>query len=203
MRTHTAPSHVLPRLPYDDTALAPVISANQLGHHHGRHHRGYIDTLNKLVKGTDLAGMGLSDLIRATKGQAERVGIYQSAAQAWNHSFYWASLTPGGGGLPPMAIRQLMDTSFGSAEACNEALSAAATARFGSGWVWLVKEGDALSVVHTANADMPEPQICTPLLVIDVWEHAYYLDYQEKRAAHVAAVLDKLINWGSANDKLG
>lgn len=129
--------------------------------------------------------------------------VFNNAAQAWNHGFYWRSLKRGGGGVPPLAIKPLIEASFGSVEACTAALATAATERFGSGWVWLVHEGGKLAVVHTANADVPAVQGRKPLLVLDVWEHAYYLDYQERRADHVKAVIDKLLNWGFAADNLG
>jgi len=200
--TPTLP-HTLPRLPYAEAALAPVISAATLGHHHGKHHQGYVDALNKLVAGTEYAGMTLQETITATAGQADKVKIFNNAAQTWNHNFYWQSLKPGGGGEPPASIRPRIEADFGSVEACKAALATAATERFGSGWVWLVEHAGKLAVVHTGNADVPATQGRKPLLVIDVWEHAYYLDYQEKRAAHVKAVLDKLIDWGFAADNLG
>ena len=203
MTPASTPIHTLPRLPYAEDALAPVISATTLGHHHGKHHQGYVDTLNKLVAGTEFAGMSLQATITATAGKADKAKIFNNAAQTWNHTFYWQSLKPGGGGEAPASIRPMIDADFGSVEACKAALAAAAAERFGSGWVWLVQEGGKLAVMHTANADVPATQGRKPLLVIDVWEHAYYLDYQEKRAEHVKAVLDKLINWGFAADNLG
>ena len=199
---HTSP-HTLPPLLYAEDALAPVISARTLGHHHGKHHQGYVDTLNKLVAGTEYEGLSLQETISATVGLAAKAKIFNNAAQTWNHNFYWRSLKPGGGGVPPLTIKPLIDASFGSVDACTAALAAAATERFGSGWVWLVLEGGKLAVAHTANADVPATQGRKPLLVIDVWEHAYYLDYQEKRAEHVKAVLDELIHWGFAADNLG
>lgn len=202
MPSPTTHPHELMRLPYAEAALAPVISASTIGHHYGKHHKTYVDTLNKLVADTDLAGMSLQDTIAATKGQFDKRKIYSSAAQVWNHDFYWRSLKPGGGGKPPQALMPMIDASFGSAQACTERLASAAGEHFGSGWVWLVQEGSRLVVSHTDNADGPHPPAGHPLLVIDLWEHAYYLDYQEKRAAHVEAVLDKLINWGFAADNL-
>ena len=195
--------HELPPLPFAGSALAPVISATTLGHHHGKHHQAYIDGLNKLVAGTDFADMSLQEIITATVGQADQAKIYNNAAQSWNHGFYWQSLKPGGGGQPPASIKPLIEASFDSVDACKAALAAAATARFASGWVWLVLAGGKLKVEHTANADLPATQGRKPLLAIDVWEHAYYLDYQERRADHVKAVLDKLLNWDFAADNLG
>ncbi len=203
MTTATIAVHQLPPLPYADDALAPVITANTLGHHHGKHHQAYIDTLNKLIAGTEFAEMSLRQTITATRGRADKRKIFDNAAQAWNHSFYWQSLRPGGGGAPPALITPLIEASFDSLAACKAALASAATERFGSGWVWLVSNGGKLEVLHTGNADIPATQGSKPLLAIDVWEHAYYLDYQERRADHVKAVIDKLLNWGFAADNLG
>jgi len=202
-QTTSAPRHQLPPLPYAQDALAPAISAHTVGCHYDKHHRGYVDTLNMLVAGTPLAEMSLEQTVQASAGQADKVAIYNSAAQTWNHNFYWQSLRPQGGGQPPASIRPLIEASFGSVEACTTALATAASARFGSGWVWLVLSGGKLAVVHTGNADRPSALAGKPLLTIDVWEHAYYLDYQEKRAAHVKAVIGQLLNWGFAADNLG
>ncbi len=202
MTSSSTHPHALRRLPYAEAALAPVISVSTIGHHHGKHHQTYVDTLNTLVVGTAFAEMSLQDTIASTKGQFDKRKIYNNAAQAWNHDFYWRSLRPGGGGKPPQSLMPLIDASFGSTQACTERLASAAGEHFGSGWVWLVQEGGRLVVVHTSNADGPHPPGGNPLLVVDLWEHAYYLDYQEKRAAHVEAVLDKLINWGFAADNL-
>lgn len=201
MTSASAAPHALPPLPYEVAALEPAISARTLELHHGRHHRGYVDALNALVAGTDRADLSLEDTIVATRGQAACKKIHDNAAQAWNHAFYWQSLTPRGGGEPPAAIKPLIAASFGSVRACTDALAAAAIDHFGSGWVWLVIQAGQLAVVSTANADQPVAG-CKPLLVIDVWEHAYYLDYQQQRAAHVTAVLEHLVDWGFAADNL-
>ena len=198
----SAPRHTLPALPYAQDALAPAISARTLGVHHGKHHAGYVDTLNKLVAGTELADMTLDQVIAASRGRADRVAVFNNAAQVWNHSFYWQSLRPQGGGTPPAALKALIDSAFGDVKACHAALAAAAAKRFGSGWVWLVHEAGSLSVVDTPNADQPTAAAQRPLLVIDVWEHAYYLDFENRRADHVAALLGGLINWGFAADNL-
>jgi tyrosyl-tRNA synthetase len=190
--------HVLPPLPYPDNALDPVISAHTLSFHYGKHHKTYVDNLNKLVTGTDLADLSLEDVITSVAGKADKVGIFNNAAQVWNHNFYWSSLSPNGGGEPPSELKQKIEASFGSVEACKKELANAATTQFGSGWAWLVKDGDKLQVIKTGNADLPLTRGLKPLLTIDVWEHAYYLDYQNRRADHVNAVLDKLINWGFA-----
>ncbi|MBA4141587.1 MAG: superoxide dismutase [Nitrosospira sp.] len=193
-------SHTLPPLPYADNALDPVISANTLGFHYGKHHKTYVDNLNKLIEGTELAGLSLEEVIASSAGKADKVGVFNNAAQVWNHTFYWNSLTPNGGGEPPSALKQKIGASFGSVEACKKELATAATTQFGSGWAWLVKEGDKLQIIKTSNADLPLTKGMSPLLTIDIWEHAYYLDYQNRRADYVNAVLDKLINWGFAAD---
>ena len=194
---------VLPPLPWADTALAPVISANTIGFHYGKHHQGYVTNLNKLVAGTPFTDQSLEQIVRATAGKAEQAGIFNNAAQVWNHTFYWQSLKPGGGGEPPAALKAKIEASFGSVEACREELTKAATSQFGSGWAWLVADGGVLKVVKTGNAETPLTGSMKPLLTIDVWEHAYYLDYQNRRADYVAAVLDKLINWEFALKNLG
>src|ERR1017187_4493406 len=195
--------YVLPSLPYAEAALAPVISAHTIGFHYGKHHKGYVDNLNKLVAGTEFADLPLEKIITATAGKADKTAIFNNAAQTWNHTFFWRSLTPKGGGEPPALFEQKIETSFGGLEACKNELATAATTQFGSGWVWLVLEGDEIKVVKTGNADVPMTTGMKPLLTIDVWEHAYYLDYQNRRAEYVNAVLDKLINWDFAAENLG
>ena len=198
-----APPFTLAPLPYVDNALDPVISANTLGFHYGKHHRAYVDNLNKLVAGTELAALPLEQVIAATSGKPERLGVYNNAAQAWNHAFYWRSLKPGGGGEPPAALKSRIEAAFGSVEACRKEIASAATTQFGSGWAWLVEDGGKLTVVKTANADTPLTKGQRPLLTIDVWEHAYYLDYQNRRADYVNAVLERLLNWEFALENLG
>ena len=198
-----AAAFALAPLPYADNALDPVISANTLGFHYGKHHRAYVDNLNKAVAGSAFAGQSLEQLIVATAGKSEHTAVFNNAAQAWNHAFYWKSLRPGGGGQPPAALKARIEASFGSVEACRKELLAAATSQFGSGWAWLVADGGKLAVVKTGNADNPLTKSQRPLLTIDVWEHAYYLDYQNRRADHVSAVLDKLLNWEFALENLG
>jgi Fe-Mn family superoxide dismutase len=195
--------HVLPPLPYAENALDPAISTNTIGFHYGKHHKGYVDTLNKLIAGTELSNHSLEKLIAETAGKADKVAIFDNAAQTWNHTFYWRSLRPKGGGEPPAALKQRIEASFGNLDACKKELATAATTEFGSGWAWLVLEADKLKVVKTANAETPLTKGVKPLLTIDVWEHAYYLDYQNRRPDYVNAVLDKLINWGFAADNLG
>jgi superoxide dismutase, Fe-Mn family len=198
----TAPD-VLPALPYGENALDPLISASTISFHYGKHHRGYVATLQTLIADSPLADLSLGEIILETAGKADKIAVFNNAAQAWNHTFYWRSLRPKGGGEPPAALRQRIQDCFGSVDACKKALAAAAVAQFGSGWVWLVQEADALKVVSTSNAQTPLTTGARPLLTVDVWEHAYYLDYQNRRADYVNAVLDKLINWGFAADNLG
>jgi Fe-Mn family superoxide dismutase len=195
--------HVLPSLPYAENALNPIISANTIGFHYGKHHKGYVDNLNKLVAGTEFADLPLENIITATAGKADKTAIFNNAAQTWNHTFYWRSLKPKGGGEPPAVLQQKIEASFGTLDACKKELATAATTQFGSGWAWLVLDGNKLKVVKTANADVPMSTGLKPLLTIDVWEHAYYLDYQNRRADYIAAVLDKLINWDFAAENLG
>jgi len=195
--------HVLPPLPYPENALEPVVSAKTIGFHHGKHHQTYVDNVNKLVAGTELAALSLEKLIAATAGKADKVEIFNNAAQAWNHDFYWKSLRPKGGGEPPAALKQWIETSFITVDACKKELAQAATKQFGSGWAWLVQDHGKLKVVSTGNAENPLTKGATPLLTIDVWEHAYYLDHQNRRVDYVNGVLDKLINWGFAADNLG
>lgn len=192
----------LPPLPYKDDALAPVISANTLGFHYGKHHKGYVTKLNELVAGTEYAGMSLEQVVVATAGKADKAAIFNNAAQIWNHTFYWNSLRAGGGGTPTGRIKDKLTASFGGVEEARKALHQAAMGQFGSGWVWLVTTGEKLEIVKTANAEQP-PVGKKPLLTIDVWEHAYYLDYQNRRADYTQAVLDKLIAWDFADKNLG
>jgi len=201
---HAATVHTLPPLPFADNALDPVISANTLSFHYGKHHKGYVDNLNKLVTGTEFADMTLEKIVMATAGQADKAAIFNNAAQVWNHTFYWNSLKANGGGEPPAALKQKIEAAFGTVDTCKMELAKAATTQFGSGWAWLVLDGDKkLQVVKTGNAELPLTKGLKPLLTIDVWEHAYYLDYQNRRPDYVNAVLDKLINWGFAADNLG
>ena len=197
-----AEQFTLPPLPYSEGALAPVISANTIGFHYGKHHKTYVDTLNKLVAGTEFEGQSLEAIIRATAGQADKAPIFNNAAQVWNHTFYWNSLKAGGGGKPPSAIAGKLDAAFGDYDKFKAALVDAALKQFGSGWAWLVADGSALAIVKTANAEVPFTKGQKPLLTIDVWEHAYSLDYQNKRVDYANAVIDKLLNWDFAAKNL-
>ena len=196
-------SIVLPPLPYAENALEPVITAKTLSFHYGKHHKAYVDNLNKLITGTDYSDLSLEEIIKGTAGRSERVAIFNNAAQIWNHSFYWNSLSPKGGGEPPAALKQKIEASFSSVDIFKKEFAAAAVSQFGSGWAWLILEDGKLKVVKTANADNPLTTGKKPLLTIDVWEHAYYLDYQNRRPDYVNAVLDKLINWEFVLQNIG
>lgn len=192
----------LPALPYAQDALAPVVSAQTLSFHYGKHHKAYVDNLNKLVAGTDLAEAALEKVIAAVAGKPDKAGVFNNAAQVWNHTFFWNSMKPNGGGAPAGAVAKAIDASFGSAENFRKEFANVAMTQFGSGWAWLVADKGALRVMKTANADTPLTMGVTPILTIDVWEHAYYLDYQNRRADFVAAVMDRLLNWDFANANL-
>jgi Fe-Mn family superoxide dismutase len=194
-KIESALPQVLPSLPYANNALDPVISANTIGFHYGKHHKGYVDNLNKLIAGTEFADLPLEKIITKTAGKADKTAIFNNAAQIWNHTFYWKSMRLKGGGEPPASLKQKMEASFGSVDACKKELASAAVSQFGSGWAWLVLDGNELKAVKTSNAAVPLTTAMKPLLAVDVWEHAYYLDYQNRRADYVNAVLDKLINW--------
>jgi Fe-Mn family superoxide dismutase len=192
----------LPPLPYAPDALAPVISAQTMSFHYGKHHKAYVDNLNKLVAGTEHADTPLEKLIATVAGKADKAGMFNNAAQVWNHTFFWNSMKPGGGGAPTGAIAKAIDGAFGSYENFKKEFTNAAVTQFGSGWAWLVADKGAVKLVKTPNAETPLTQSVTPLLTIDVWEHAYYLDYQNRRPDFVGAVIDKLINWDFANANL-
>lgn len=192
----------LPKLPYAKDALAPYISERTLDFHHGKHHNAYVSNLSKLIDGTELVKETLENIIKKAAGDASKSGIFNNAAQVWNHTFYWHSMKPVGGGPPAGAIAERINADFGSYEKFAEMLKKACLARFGSGWAWLVMNGEKLNVVDTANAGNPMTENMKPLLVIDVWEHAYYLDYQNRRADYVDAVIEKLINWEFADENL-
>jgi superoxide dismutase, Fe-Mn family len=193
----------LPPLPYPEDALAPVISSTTIGFHYGKHHKAYVDNLNRLVAGSDLMGKSLEDVVKATAADPSRVAIFNNAAQDWNHTFYWNSMRPNGGGMPTGAIADRIKDSFGDYAKFREEFANAAITQFGSGWAWLVQGEDRkLKVVRTANADTPIARGAVCLLTCDVWEHAYYLDYQNRRPDYVNAWLDKLVNWEFAARQL-
>jgi Fe-Mn family superoxide dismutase len=191
----------LPKLPFEDNALAPTISSNTISFHYGKHHKTYVDNLNKAIAGTDLAEKPLVEIVRAVAGKADKAAIFNNSAQVWNHTFYWNSLSPKSTS-PSKDLADRIEKDLGGMAKFKEQLSAAALGQFGSGWAWLVLDGGVLKVTKTPNAETPITTAAKPLLTLDVWEHAYYLDYQNKRADYVAAVLDKLLNWEFASRNL-
>jgi superoxide dismutase, Fe-Mn family len=193
----------LPDLPYAKNALEPHISARTLEFHHDKHHKAYVDNANKLLEGTDLAQLDLDAIIKKVAGDPSKAGIFNNAAQIWNHSFYWKCMKPGGGGAPTGAIAQKINAAFGSYEKFVEEFKNAGATQFGSGWAWLVLDGSSLKITKTPNAENPMVQGMKPLLVVDVWEHAYYLDYQNRRPDYLTTFVDKLISWEYVNSCLG
>jgi Fe-Mn family superoxide dismutase len=198
----TAPgAFTLAPLPYPDDALEPVISSNTLRLHHGQHHRGYIDALNIAVAGTAMAKLSLQQLMLATARSPRHTAIFHNAAQSWNHAFYWRSLTPAPVAVP-VALRQAIDASFGSFEVFKTRFARAAIGLFGCGWAWLVHDGGKLKIMQTGNANNPLMYQMQPLLTLDVWEHAYYFDYQSRRADYVRFLIERLLNWDFAAQNL-
>ncbi len=189
----------LPPLPYADNALEPHYSANTFSFHHAKHHNAYVVNLNNLIADSDLAGKPLEDIIMATANDDSKAGVFNNAAQVWNHTFFWNSMAPNGGGKPSGALAAKIDEDFGSFDAFAEKFKASATGRFGSGWTFLVLDGGKLKIVNTLNAGTPMTDGQTALLTIDVWEHAYYLDYQNRRPDYIQTFLDKLANWDFAS----
>jgi Fe-Mn family superoxide dismutase len=187
----------LPPLPYAEDALAPVISAETLGLHHGKHHKKYVDTMNELLQKERVPGSTLEEVVRNSKGK-----LFNNAAQAWNHDFYWHSLSPKKT-RPAGALLRRIESDFGSYERFAEQLAAAAAAQFGSGWAWLVDEAGKLAIVTTSNADTPMARGTKCLLTIDVWEHAYYVDYRNQRERYLSALIDERLNWEFAEKNLG
>ena len=183
-------AHTLPDLPYAMAALEPHISRETLEYHYGKHHRTYVDKLNGLIEGTELAGASLEDVVRGSSG-----GVFNNAAQVWNHTFYWHCLSPSGGGKPDGALAKAIDDAFGSFEDFHKQFSDKAVTLFGSGWAWLVKQPDGkLAIVQTSNAETPLTGKNEPLLTCDVWEHAYYIDYRNARPKYLEAFW-QLVNW--------
>jgi superoxide dismutase, Fe-Mn family len=192
----------LPPLPYAATALQPHVSEQTLNFHHGKHHRTYVDTLNKLTQDSPKAKLSLEALIMEVAKDAKQAALFNNAGQHWNHSFFWRCMKPQGGGKPSGSVAAAIDQSFGDLDRFKQQFKEAAVTQFGSGWAWLVLDAGTLKVVKTGNADTPLTKGLVPLLTIDVWEHAYYIDYQNKRDAYVNAVLDKIVNWGFAAENL-
>lgn len=189
----------LPELPYAKTALEPFISAQTFDFHHGKHHNAYVVNLNKLLEGHEWANASLEEIIVKSAGDASKAGFFNNAAQIWNHTFFWHSMKPAGGGKPAGALAAKIEADFGSYEKFVEEFKTAGATQFGSGWAWLVLDADGtLKVTKTANAELPMTKNQTALLTLDVWEHAYYIDYQNRRPDFIATFLDKLVNWDFA-----
>jgi len=189
----------LPDLPYGKDALAPYIGAATLEFHHGKHHRAYVDNANKLLAGTALENATPEEIIRKTAADPAQTAVFNNVAQAWNHAFYWLGIKPKGGGQPTGVIAGKIVAAWGSYEKFIEEFKNAGVTQFGSGWAWLVLDGGALKILKTANADNPLTKGMKPLLTVDVWEHAYYLDYQNRRPDYLATFIDNLINWDFVN----
>jgi len=189
----------LPVLPYEKNALAPYISQQTIEYHYGKHHNAYVINTNKLIEGTDLSNQDLETIIKKTSKDASKSSIFNNAAQVWNHSFYWACMKPGGGGPPSGTIAERIASDFGSYEKFAEQFKDAGMTQFGSGWAWLILRDNHLELIKTSNADTPLAHGLKPLLTVDVWEHAYYLDYQNRRADYLGSFLEHLINWEFVN----
>ncbi len=192
----------LPDLPYAKEGLEPHISARTLEFHHGKHHKAYVDNANKMIAGTDLESADLETIVKKAAGDASKAGLFNNAAQVWNHSFYWKCMKPNGGGAPTGDIAQKINADFGSYDKFVEEFKNAGATQFGSGWAWLVLDGGKLQVVKTPNAETPITKGAKPLLVVDVWEHAYYLDYQNRRPDYLTTFVQSLINWDFVNSCL-
>lgn len=190
---------ILPELTYPKDALNPYLSEKTLDFHYGKHHNAYVVNVNKLIEGTDLANETLENIIKKTMGDSSKSGIFNNAAQVWNHTFYWHSMKPKGGGTPNGAIADKIKADFGSYDKFAEEFKNAGITQFGSGWVWLVVKNGKLEVMKTSNADTPIAHGLKPVLTLDVWEHAYYLDYQNRRPDYLDAFIKNLVNWHFAN----
>ena len=188
-------SFELPPLPYPKTALEPNMSEKTFDFHYGKHHQAYVTNLNNLVKDTPMASQTLEQIIVATAKDESKAGVFNNAAQVWNHTFFWSCMKPSGGGAPTGVVAEKITKAFGSLDAFKEQFKAAAVSQFGSGWAWLVLDKGELKITKTANAVTPIALGQTALLTVDVWEHAYYLDYQNRRPDFVQTFLDKLVNW--------
>ena len=189
-------THQLPTLPYEMNALEPYITANTLSFHYGKHHQAYVTNLNNLLKDHPLANASLEEVIVKSVGKADMMGIFNNAAQVWNHTFYWHCMKPNGGGKPSNAFKKKLEETFGSYEKFCEEFKQAAVTQFGSGWAWLVvDQSGQLKILKTSNADLPMAHDCVALLTCDVWEQAYYLDYQNRRPDYIDTFLKHLINW--------
>jgi len=192
----------LPDLPFPNSALEPYISAKTFEFHHGKHHKAYVDTGNKLIAGTEFENMDPESILKKVVGDSSKATIFNNVAQAWNHSFFWKCMKPKGGGAPTGPVAQKIQSDFGNFEKFAEEFKNAGVTQFGSGWAWLVQKGGKLEIMKTANADTPIAHGTTPLLTVDVWEHAYYLDYQNRRADFIQAFIENIINWDFVNSNL-
>lgn len=195
-------AYELAPLPYAYDALEPHISKSTLEFHHDKHHAAYVNNYNKAVEGTPHDSQPIEAVIKTIAGDASLQGVFNNAAQAWNHTFYWNSIKPGGGGAPVGALAQKIEADLGGYDKFVEAFKAAGATQFGSGWAWLVLDGGTLKVTKTLNADNPLPAGQVPLLTMDVWEHAYYLDYQNRRPDYIDTFLKHLVNWDFAAHNL-
>lgn len=192
----------LPDLPFAKDALEPFISAKTFEFHHGKHHKAYVDNGNKLIAGTELENLEPEAIIKKVAGDASKAGIFNNVAQVWNHSFFWSCMKPKGGGKPTGAIAQKIESDLGGYAKFAEDLKNAGVTQFGSGWAWVVLKNGKLEIMKTANADTPIAHGIKPVLTVDVWEHAYYLDYQNRRPDFIQAFIDNLINWDFVNSCL-
>lgn len=191
---------ILPDLPYDKSALEPHISKSTLEFHHGKHHQAYVTNLNKLVENGEHKDKSLEELIKLSAGDVSKTGIFNNAAQVWNHTFYWNSMKKNGGGKASGELFKKIEEDFTSFEKFTEEFKAGGAGQFGSGWVWLVLDGDKLKIMKNSNADLPLANNQIALLTCDVWEHAYYLDYQNKRPDYLSIFLEHLANWDFASE---
>lgn len=185
-------------LPYDTSALEPHMSAKTFEFHYGKHHAAYVTNLNNLTKDTPMADMSIEEVVKASFGDPSKAGVFNNAAQVWNHTFFWKSMKPNGGGTPTGELAEKINAAFGSFDKFKEEFKTAATTQFGSGWAWLVNDGGTLKVTKTGNAENPLVHGQTPLITLDVWEHAYYLDFQNRRPDFISTYLDSLVNWDFA-----
>ena len=192
----------LPDLPYDYEALAPYMSAKTLHLHHDKHHQAYVTNLNNLIEGTEFAGKSLEDIVTGSYGDAAKQGIFNNAGQHWNHNLFWRTMKKGGGGNPGGELAKRIDDAFGSFESFKEQFKTAGVTQFGSGWAWLAVQGDQLKVMKTPNGENPLVHGMRPILGVDVWEHSYYVDYENRRPEYLAAFLNNLVNWDEVEAEL-
>ena len=192
----------LPDLPYDYEALAPYMSAKTLHLHHDKHHQAYVTNLNNLIEGTEFAGKSLEDIVTGSYGDAAKQGIFNNAGQHWNHNLFWRIMRKGGGGSPGGELAKRIDDAFGSFDAFKEQFKTAGVTQFGSGWAWLAVQDDQLKIMKTPNGENPLVHGMRPILGVDVWEHAYYVDYENRRPEYLAAFLNNLVNWDEVEAEL-